>query len=145
LSISLFTVIGINALLDTGFYPALLQYQLGNTAAAYINQRAIPKKQVRIYGINEGRSFHFYGKYVFQQADSLAACRPDNILLTQKDSVPAVLKHFPEARIIKQGSYFGVSMLTLPFLNPATRFKEVQTYALVALDGGWQTGFTRNQ
>ncbi len=135
LSISFFTVIGINLFLDTGFYPNLLKYQLGNNAASYINQHAVAKNRVKVYGITAGRSFDFYGQYLFPELPDRSALHPGDIVLTQKDSLPVLRGYYPAARVLHEGDYFGVSMLTLPFLNPLTREKEVSRYVLIGLDG----------
>ena len=134
LGISFFTVIGVNIFMDTGFYPNVLKYQLGNDAAAFINQNKIPKNRVKIYAVSEGRAFHFYGQSVFQRDTSISNFAAGDIVLTQKDSLPAFQSAFPKLRILHEGNQFGVSMLTLPFLNPATREKEVTKYLILQLD-----------
>jgi 4-amino-4-deoxy-L-arabinose transferase-like glycosyltransferase len=133
LSVSFFTVIGVNVFLDTAFYPNVLKYQLGNDAAAFINSNHLPKEKISIYGIHEGRALHFYGQYIFPQRDSLQSFQPTDIVLTAKDSVPVFTKAFPGSYIMHEGSQFGVTALSLPFLNPATREKEVPKYVIISL------------
>jgi 4-amino-4-deoxy-L-arabinose transferase-like glycosyltransferase len=133
LSISLFTIIGINVFLDTAFYPNLLKYQLGNDAAAFIADKQIPKEKIGIYGIQEGRALHFYAKHIFPAKTSVEAFNPGDFVLTNKDSLPAFVQLFPQAEILHEGNHFGVTRLSLPFLNPDTREKEVPKYVIISL------------
>ncbi|MCW3091874.1 MAG: phospholipid carrier-dependent glycosyltransferase, partial [Ferruginibacter sp.] len=88
LAIALFTSIGINMFLNTAFYPALLQYQTGTTAAKFINDHALPKEKVFVYGdvIEARRSLYFYGNYFFKTiltTNQLSS--GDYVLCSQKD------------------------------------------------------------
>jgi 4-amino-4-deoxy-L-arabinose transferase-like glycosyltransferase len=132
---ALYTVIGVNFLLATGFYPQLLKYQLGNTAASVIHQSQLDKNKVILYEIDESRALHFYGKHIFQRKTALDSLVANEVILTRKSTVPALQQRFPNLSTIFEGEYFGVSMLTLPFLNPKTRSKETVSYVLVDLDG----------
>lgn len=132
---ALYTVIGVNFLLATGFYPQLLKYQLGNTAASVIHQSQLDKNKVILYEIDESRALHFYGKHIFQRKTALDSLVDDEVVLTRKSTVPTLQQRFPNLSTIFGGEYFGVSMLTLPFLNPKTRSKETVSYVLVDLDG----------
>ena len=135
LSIAFFTVTGVNVFLSTAFYPNVLKYQLGNDAAAFIDRQKIDKDKIRIYGTHEGRAFHFYGKHIFPEKQQLQDLHADNIVLTSKDSLSVFQKAFPEMKILHEGPHFGVTALSLPFLNPATRDKEVPKYLLISLNG----------
>ena len=56
-------------------------------------------------------------------------------VLTSKDSLSQFTQLFPSAKVIHEGNQFSVSLLTLPFLNPATREKETPRYIIIDLDG----------
>ena len=56
---------------------------------------------------------------------------PTDIILTKADSLPTITQQFPSSKVIFNGNSFGVSQLSLLFLNPATRDKEVEKYVLV--------------
>ncbi|NCT94839.1 MAG: hypothetical protein GXC72_10470 [Chitinophagaceae bacterium] len=131
-----YTAIGVNLFLATGFYPRLLQYQLGNTAAAAIDALHLDKNKVVQYDIDESRALHFYGKHIFARAQDSSELRSDQVVLTRMSALPQLEARFPAMKIIFEGNYYGVSMLSLPFLNPETRSAETQAYALVDLDGG---------
>ncbi len=133
LNLAFFTVIGVNVLLDTGFYPNVLNYQLGNEAAHFIEQQHIPKERISIYGIYEGRAFHFYSKHIYPRKTDSTDFQENEIVLTVKDSIPFFQRRFPNLQTLHIGPHFGVTALSLPFLNPETRDKEVPKYALLQL------------
>lgn len=135
LTVALFTVTGVNVFLNTGFYPNVLKFQLGNNAAAFLDNSGTDKNKVFVYGIHEGRALHFYGKHIFAEKRNLHDFQSTDLLLTTKDSLPVVQQAFPELKIIHEGSHFGVTALSLPFLNPETRDKEVPKYLIIALNG----------
>ena len=133
ISLALYTILGVNFILNTSFYPRLLKYELGVSAAAFINQNKLPKKDVYLYEIDESRALHFYGNHSFERLFDSSLLAPGQILITKSSSFPKLQQQFPGTSILHKNAYFGVSMLTLPFLNPATRDKEVTPYIIVAL------------
>ncbi len=135
LATSFFTVIGVNVFLNTAFYPNLLTYQMGNDAATFINQQQLPKDKISTYGVQSSRTLHFYGQFIFADKQQLGDYGPPEIVITDKDSLPVFEKNFPKLKVLHEGNNFGVSMLSFPFLNPATRDKEVPKYLILDLDG----------
>jgi 4-amino-4-deoxy-L-arabinose transferase-like glycosyltransferase len=133
ISLALYTILGVNFILNTSFYPRLLKYELGVSAASFINHNKLPKKEVYLYEIDESRALHFYGNHSFERIFDSILLKPQQILITKASSYPTLLQKFPASSILHQNAYFGVSMLTLPFLNPATRDKEVTPYIIVTL------------
>jgi 4-amino-4-deoxy-L-arabinose transferase-like glycosyltransferase len=133
--LALFTVIGVNVFLSSAFYPNVLKYQLGNDAAAYINQHHLNKNDIAIYGLHEGRALHFYAQHIFPDRKSAQDFQSTGMVITSRDSLPVFRSLFPDLRVLHEGGHFGVTALSLPFLNPATRDKEVPKYVLVDLDG----------
>ena len=135
LTTAIFTVTGVNIFLNTSFYPNVLKYQLGNDAAAFIDQQHLQKDQLFIFGIHEGRALHFYGKHVFQEKTTWAEIKDTDLIITSKDSLASFQIHYPELKVLHEGSCFGVTALSLPFLNPVTRGKEVPKYLILELNG----------
>ena len=131
--LALYTILGVNLILNTSFYPKLLKYELGVSAAAFINQNNLPKNNIYLYEIDESRALHFYGNHSFERIFDSTLLKAQQILITKASSYPALQRKFPASSLLHQNAYFGVSMLTLPFLNPATRDKEVTPYIIVAL------------
>jgi 4-amino-4-deoxy-L-arabinose transferase-like glycosyltransferase len=130
LAIALFTIIGINIFLDTQFYPRLLTYQKGNGFANYINQNNIDKSKVVMLSENVGHSLAFYSQHVYPQKSS-NQITTGNWVIAKKDSIPIIQRKFANSKTIMQFNSFGVTGLTLPFLNPATREKELTPYVMI--------------
>ncbi|NCI46930.1 ArnT family glycosyltransferase [Sediminibacterium soli] len=134
LTIALFTVTGVNIFLSSAFYPNVLKYQLGNDAAAFMEHQRLDKDRISVYGIHEGRALHFYAKHIFPGKTSAHDFQQGDMVLTRKDSVPVFRALFPSLRILHEGPYFGVTSLSLPFLNPETRSGEVPAYVIIDLE-----------
>lgn len=130
--IAFFTIIGINVFLNTAFYPALLQYQMGNTAAGFINAKHIDKSKVIVAGIHPGYPFYFYGQYIFPDT-TINGLKEGEVAVTNADSVAIIEKKFPYAKVLHRGDNFHVTQLSFDFLNPETRPEELQHYAIVDL------------
>jgi 4-amino-4-deoxy-L-arabinose transferase-like glycosyltransferase len=133
ISLALYTILGVNFILNTSFYPRLLKYELGVSAAAFINEQKLSKNNMYLYQIDESRALHFYGNHSFERLFDSSLLKPQQILITKASSFPQLLQKFPGSTILYKNAYFGVSMLTLPFLNPETRDKEVTPYIIVTL------------
>ncbi len=133
ISLALYTILGVNFILNTSFYPRLLKYELGVSAAAFINQNKLPNNSVYLYEIDESRALHFYGNHSFERLFDSSLLTPGQMLITKASSFTKLQQQFPGSTILHKNAYFGVSMLTLPFLNPATRDKEVTPYIIVTL------------
>jgi hypothetical protein len=133
LKLALYTILGVNFILNTSFYPRLLKYELGVSAAIFINQNKLPKNNIYLYQIDESRALHFYGNHSFERLFDSSLLKPQQILITNASSFPQLQQKFRGSTILHKNAYFGVSMLTLPFLNPATREKEVTPYIIVNL------------
>ncbi|MDE3145667.1 MAG: hypothetical protein KGL19_16065, partial [Bacteroidota bacterium] len=132
LTISLFTIIGINIFLNIAFYPTLLTFQKGSAFANYINQNKIDKNKVVMLGGNIGHSLAFYSQHIYPIKSSNEIVQGD-LVIAKKDSLPIIQQKFKNTSIIRQVNSFSVTGLTLPFLNPATREKELEPYVLVLI------------
>jgi hypothetical protein len=132
---AVYTVIAVNLFLSTQFYPRLLQFQMGNTAADYINQSGLDKNKIVLYGTGDSRAMHFYGKHIFQHKFQRSQIVSSDILVTSSDSLSLFQQVYPTAKLLHKGPNFSVSILTAQFLNPATREQEVPHYVILDLDG----------
>ncbi len=132
---AVYTVIAVNLFLNTNFYPRLLQFQMGNTAADFINHSGLDKNKIVLYGTGDSRAMHFYGKHIFQHKFQRKEIVSSDILVTSSDSLSLFQQAFPSAKLLHKGPNFSVSILTAQFLNPATREQEVPHYVILDLDG----------
>lgn len=135
LALGFYTAIFVNLLLSTNFYPNLLKYQMGNTAADFINQSGLQKDQIFVYGPLDSRALHFYGQHIFQHRYTSSDATSNDILIASTDSIPSLQTRFPNLKSLYKAPNFSVTMLSPEFLNPATRDKNMPYYAIVDLDG----------
>jgi uncharacterized membrane protein len=135
IGLGVFTAIGVNIFLHIAFYPNLLKYQMGNDAAATIDQQKINKNKVYLYGIHNSNALHFYGQHVFSYQYASNSFKTDQVIITQKDSAQFLKKLFPSSKIVHEGNQYPVSLLTATFLNPVTRMHEMPRYIMIDLDG----------
>lgn len=132
---AVYTVISINLFLSTQFYPRLLAFQMGNTAASFINQSGLDKNKIVLYGTGDSRAMHFYGQHIFKHKFERQAILDTDILVTSSDSLSLFQQAFPNSTLLHKGPNFSVSILTARFLNPATREQEIPHYVILDLDG----------
>ncbi len=135
LAICFFTSIGLNVFLNTAVYPSLLQYQTGNEAAKFINDKKLPKDKVLIYGnvVDARNSLYFYGDYLFKKISTPAQIVSGSYLLTTKKDYEAMPKTRP-LKIIFTGNGFYVTKLNFKFMNPATRAGELMPFYIVQVN-----------
>ena len=86
-----------------------------------------------MYKIPNSNAFHFYGQHVFPVIQDSSLLKEGQWVVA--DSIPAqkLLLDFPNSTILYQGYRFHVTLLTLTFLNPKTRDKELTPYVLMEL------------
>ncbi len=133
--LSLYTVIGVNFLLSSNFYPNLLKFQMGNTAANFINQSNIPKNQTYLLAPTESRALHFYGQHIFGHKKNTTELLASDFVISSTDSIPIILAKFPRMKVLHKGADFSVSMLSKEFLDPSTREQAMAHYAIIQLEG----------
>lgn len=126
---SMFTIIAINLFLDAAFYPALLNYQTGIAVSRVINQRGLPKDRFFLLKMDEDNSLDFYTEASFSQLNALEGVRQgDYILAPERECESANIAEFT---VVYRAESFHVSMLSLRFLNPATRSQVVLPYCVL--------------
>ena len=130
---SLVLMIGLNLILNSFFYPHLLEYQWGNQLAQQVKEKNWDIKKATLYKIPNSYAFHFYGQHVFPVIQDSSLLKEGQWVVV--DSLPAqkLLLDFPNSTIMYQGDRFHVTLLTLTFLNPKTRAKELTPYVLMEL------------
>jgi 4-amino-4-deoxy-L-arabinose transferase-like glycosyltransferase len=133
IAMSLVLMIGLNLILNSFFYPHLLQYQWGNKLVQQAKENNWDIKKTALYKIPNSNAFHFYGQHIFPIIKDSTLLKEGQWVVA--DSIPAqtLLLDFPNSTILYQGNRFHVTLLTLEFLNPATRSKELTPYVLIEL------------
>ena len=119
LHFALFSILITNLLLNLFFYPALLEYQLGNKVSKYINDKKINKSNFYTYKITDSRSLDFYSDYTYKNIEDLNTSKKGDYILIENINTPDSLwSNFNKVETIPS---FHVSTLTGEFINPKTR------------------------
>ena len=126
-------IIIVNLFLTNWFYYPLLGYQVGSQLGRFMHHANIDPATVIIYKPEDPlNALHFYANGPIPGTDTSVALNRKYVLTMNKGykSLKEQSYHFS---IIKQGVYFKVSELTIPFLNPASRSSEVNNYYLLKI------------
>lgn len=137
--LSLYIMLGVNLILNAHFYPKLLSYQWGNRIAHFMDQQGIDKNKVLVYELPNSYALHFYGQHLFPMVmDSAtfkdATSKNVNYVITDTSNEAMIQKKYPHAHWILEADRFHVTLLTLPFLNPANRAQETHHYGVLQLN-----------
>jgi len=124
LLLTVYTIIAINFFLNLGFYPALLDYQLGSVVSRGMKVQHIHPEQLYPYKMDEERALDFYTDHLYQHVTDPSMLPLGSYILTNQQELDSLGAH-PGLEVVYKGGYFHVSTLDLPFLNPDTRNKEL--------------------
>lgn len=125
--LSVAAIIGSNIMLTHVFYYRLMDYQLGNVMAEYIEEEKIPAAEIIHYRmVDPLNAFHFYAESVISK-DSFDITT-DKYVLTQDVGIAALADKGYTFDTVKTGKCFRISELKPAFLNPATREESQMNY-----------------
>jgi hypothetical protein len=131
--ICIYSIIGINLFLNAAIYPALLDYQTGSTVGKFIKQNQINPSNVFTYQFSIMRSIHFYSDGFVREKDNLDSIKSGEYIITTEEKLKDLSNANKKFSILKTGEDFGITRLSLIFLNPKTRKSVVTKYALVKI------------
>jgi hypothetical protein len=131
IAMSLVLMIGLNIILNSFFYPHLLQYQWGNALVKVAKEKKWDIKKIASYKIPKSYAFHFYGQHIFPVLKDSSQFKEGQLLVVDAEPAQQLMMDFPNSSILYQGNRFHVTLLTLTFLNPRTRSEEVTPYVLM--------------
>ena len=123
----------VNIAMNSHFYPNLLKYQWGNTLAKVVAEKKWDKQKMVLYRIPNSNAFHFYGKHIFTKIADSSKLKLGDLVVTDSTEFASLKKGFPQSRVVFESARFHVTMLTLTFLNPATRNQEIIPFGVVEL------------
>lgn len=131
--LSVTSMLLVNLIMDTHFYPHLLQYQWGNQLAKVIEDKKWDKNKMVIYKIPNSNALHFYGKHIFPNAKDSLILKQGDWVITDASNDSSLRAQFTHSIKHYQSNRFHVTMLSLPFLNPTTRQKELTPFEVIEL------------
>ncbi len=125
-------VILANIIMTNFFYYPLLQYQVGSQVGRFLHKSDIGNDQFVAYKMHDPlNALPFYAHEVTQRTDTIIHMLGYKYILTGDEGMTDIKIIYPDIDTLKTGTYFKVSELTGPFLNPATRSSETRNYYLV--------------
>ena len=130
---SVVLMIGVNTFMNTHFYPHLLNYQWGNQLANVMDQKGWDKDKMVLYKIPNSNAFHYYGQHVFANTKDSLQLKEGNWVITDAVNDSSLKKQFPSSIPHYTSNRFHVTMLSLPFLNPNSRLKEITPFEVLEL------------
>lgn len=121
-----------NFFLTNHFYHKLMNYQLGNQLADYIEKEKIPAQELIYYRMVDPMvAINFYAQHVIER-DS-AAIQPGKYVITQDAGLSILTKGGINYDTVTTGKCFRVSELKPAFLNPDTRDDAMQDYYVLKI------------
>ena len=86
-----------------------------------------------MYKIPNSNAFHYYGQHIFPNIKDSLQLKEGNWVITDALNDSSLKKQFPASIAHYVSNRFHVTMLSLPFLNPATRNQETIPFEIVEL------------
>jgi len=134
-TISVATMAFVFFLLYGNFYPRLLKYQAGQSLAALTKGKVDPR-DVYVRPDSYSASYAFCTVSLPRKFDdSLLQSGSKPWLLTEPEQFENFLKEGYKTGIVWSATHFGITRLSLKFLNPDTRNKECSKMMLVEVIG----------
>lgn len=128
-------MIMVNFFLTNFFYVPLLNYQVGSQVGQYFKAQKTDLKTVRAYRTQDPiNAIQFYAQGEIKSTDTTADIAPGQIVLTSTKGLETFTGTSTKYSVLKQGYFYKVSELTLPFLNPATRSTEAKQYYILRIE-----------
>ncbi len=131
--LGLYTTIGLNFFLNLSFYPALLEFQAGSNAGTWIASHHIPVNKVSAYQYETWRSLNFYANGIVYHKDSVDKFQSGEFVITTKNKVSDFDSLHKPYQILYTGNDFKITRLSLNFLNPETREKQLSKFVLLKI------------
>jgi 4-amino-4-deoxy-L-arabinose transferase-like glycosyltransferase len=129
-------IIGFNAVLNSHFYPNILQFQAGSELGKKAKEDGVKEGQLYSYQARVPNSLNFYSGVLtdaHQDFDTLIKKR--NCWIYTNESALAQFKIArPDVEVVARNGDFPVSMLKGKFLNPTTRETALEKRILLKLN-----------
>ncbi len=121
IKLCVFSLLIINLFLNGWIYPALLQYQAGNTIGRFIKQHKLPLANTFIYEEKIWHSIHYYSNAIIVHKDSLNQIVTGDYIILKAARLNDIVNAGKNFDIIYKAPTYGVSRLKIKFLIPGRR------------------------
>ena len=134
---TLLCIVGVNALMNYHVYPELLQYQASSSAAFYTHDKGIEKGELMTFQY-QAHALDFYRREQVPEAHNqhelLKMRQRHPYVLTRASNLETLSEMGLDYKLMRRFKDYPVTRLSLPFLNPYTRTKQLKIYALAKLE-----------
>jgi hypothetical protein len=131
--VCLYTILVINFFLNSFFYPALLSYQAGSTVGKWMKANNINTEKTYSYQYDLMRSLDFYADGIVLRKDSLYDIKQHDYILTEENKLKDFDSSFINFDTLFKGIDYPVSRLTMNFILPQKREKELTHFVLIKI------------
>ena len=131
--ICLCTIIGVNLMLNSIFYPRLLKYQAGSQCGKWLYENKIPTQNTFTCGFSVMRSLHYYAHGIVKEKNNIDAFNKGDYAITSPDSLSSFTQKGRQTEVLFKGEHYPVTLLGIQFLNPKTRHSVVKPYVIVKI------------
>jgi len=125
--------LGVNLVMNLHFYPNLLPYQLGNQLVKQMEKEGWDKEKIVLYKIPNSYALHFYGQRVFKIKEDSLQLKEGDWVVTDLKNDSIIKAQFPNSQQKFASRRFHVTMLSLPFLHPASRDQETIPFEIIEI------------
>jgi 4-amino-4-deoxy-L-arabinose transferase-like glycosyltransferase len=132
-TISVYTILGLNLFTNGLFYPELLKFQGGSNMGRWMHQHQIPASKTAIFQNKIWRSLNFYAGGTIIQKDSLNLYHSGEYMITGLDNLKALSDKKIKYELLFQTVDYPVTRLSIDFLIPENREKELLRLVLIKL------------
>ena len=126
------SILFINLLLNTHFYPRLLKYQAGTQMAHYIQKNEIPLDKFYWFRV-QSQATEYYLAHITPDYNPVLVDDYPVYLCTTPEGKQYLEEHGYESEVVKEFQQFPVTQLSLDFLNKNTREAALDKFYLLRL------------
>lgn len=128
-------IIVANIVLTHHFYYHLIsEYQLGSKMGRFLKEQNIRSGQLTIYDVDDPiNSLPFYAEQNYPVVDTFDTFAKGDYVLAMQKGLDEIKNNGYYFDLVKKESFYRVTILTGPFLNPATRSDVLKTCYLVKI------------
>ena len=128
-----------NLLIDTNFYPKLLSYQGGITLSDFVKNNQINTASINYFVADRCFSFDYYThtdipEKNLSQLQEMEKSKQPFYIVTDNRKIGEIVNSGIPFKQIKSVDDYHITLLTLPFMNPATRKSTLEQLILLQVN-----------
>ncbi len=128
-----FSFLIVNLFLNAWVYPALLQYQAGNTIGRLIKQNNLPLANTFLYQEKMWHSVHYYSNNIIKHKNTLTQIIKGDYLILKEARLIDFVNAGKVFDVIYKVPTYGVSRLQIKFLIPNKRSELTEDCVIIKI------------